>query len=109
MISANANNTMKDIKTIDEFIEHYKSGVRIFTDLEFEHGESFSGLDIAGTVFKNCWFCADFSNSNLTDCKFIDSNIKTSDFSNSKLTRAEIKGCAVEATEYKGAIITEFI
>ena len=51
---------MKDIKTIDEFIEHYKSGVRIFTDLEFEHGESFSGLDIAGTVFKNCWFCADF-------------------------------------------------
>ena len=109
MISANANKTMTDIKTIDEFIERYKSGMRIFTDLEFEHGESFNGLDITGTDFKNCWFCADFSNSNLTDCKFIDSNIKTSDFSNSNLTRAEIKGCAVESTEYKVAVITDFI
>ena len=100
---------MTDIKTIDEFIERHKSGIRIFTGLEFEHGESFSGLDITGTVFKNCWFCADFSNTNLTDCKFIDSNIKTSDFSNANLTRAEIKGCAVESTGYKGAIITDFI
>ena len=100
---------MADIKNISEFIEHYKNGQRVFVDLEFENGESFSGLDISGTTFKNCWFCADFSNANLTDCKFIDSNIKTSDFSNANLTRAEIKGCAVESTEYKGATITDFI
>ncbi|HRE75995.1 MAG TPA: pentapeptide repeat-containing protein [Flavobacteriales bacterium] len=99
---------MTDIKKISEFIEHYKNGQRLFVDLEFENGESFSGLDISGTTFKNCWFCADFSNANLTDCKFIDSNIKTSDFTNANLTRAEIKGCAVESTEYNGATITDF-
>jgi uncharacterized protein YjbI with pentapeptide repeats len=99
---------MTDIKNINEFIDHYKNGQRLFVALEFENGESFSGLDISGTTFKNCWFCADFSHANLTDCKFIDSNIKTSDFSNANLTRAEIKGCAVESTAYKGATITDF-
>ncbi len=98
---------MTNIKTIEEFIDHYKKGQRLFIGLEFENGESFSGLDISGATFKNCWFCADFSKSTLTDCKFIDSNIKTSNFSNSNLTRAEIKGCSVESTEYNGAVITD--
>lgn len=102
------NNTMTDIKNIDNLINLYKNGQRLFADLEFENGESFSGLEISGTTFKNCWFCADFSNANLTDCKFIDSNIKTSDFSNANLTRAEIKGCSVESTEFKGVTITDF-
>ena len=101
--------SMTDIKNISEFIDLYKNGQRLFIGLEFENGEIFSGLDISGAIFMNCWFCADFSNTNLTDCKFIDSNIKTSNFSNANLTRAEIKGCAVERTEYKGAIITDFL
>jgi uncharacterized protein YjbI with pentapeptide repeats len=99
---------MTDIKNISEFIDLYKNGQRLFVDLEFENGESFSGLDISGTTFKKCWFCADFSNANLTDYKFIDSNIKASDFSNANLTRAVIKGCAVQSTESKGANITDF-
>ena len=56
----NANKTMTDIKNIGEFIDLYKNGQRLFVDLEFENGESFSGLNISGTTFKNCWFCADF-------------------------------------------------
>lgn len=107
-VSQNANKTMTDFKDIHEFIDRYKKGQRLFVDLAFENGESFSGLDISGATFKNCWFCADFSNANLTDCKFIDSNIKTSDFSNANLTRAVIKGCTVESTEYKGATNTDF-
>ncbi|HYV92016.1 MAG TPA: pentapeptide repeat-containing protein [Chitinophagales bacterium] len=97
------------IKTIEQFLEYYKAGQRLFTDLEFENGESFSGVDLSGTTFRNCCFCADFTTTNLTDCKFLDCNIKTSDFSHANLTRAQITGCAVESTEYKGAIITDLI
>jgi uncharacterized protein YjbI with pentapeptide repeats len=99
---------MSNINNINEFIEHYNKGLRLFIGLEFENGESFSGLDISGTTFKNCWFCADFSDTNLTDCKFIECNIKTSNFSNANLTRALINRCSYEATEFHGANITDF-
>jgi uncharacterized protein YjbI with pentapeptide repeats len=96
---------MTEIHTIMQFIECYKRGQRLFTDLEFENGESFSRLNIIGTTFKNCWFCADFAFTDLTDCEFINCNLKTSDFSFSNLTRARFVGCAVESTEFKGAVV----
>jgi uncharacterized protein YjbI with pentapeptide repeats len=100
---------MPTSKTMDEFIDHYQKGARIFTNLEFENGESFRGLDIHGTIFKNCWLCVDFSNANLTDCQFIESNIKTSNFSNANLTRAIIKECTIDGTVYNGSTITDLI
>jgi uncharacterized protein YjbI with pentapeptide repeats len=99
---------MSEIERVNQFMDNYNQGQRLFIGLEFENGESFNGLDISGTTFKNCWFCADFSNTNLTDCKFIECNIKTSDFSNANLTRALITRCPSEATEFHGANITDF-
>jgi uncharacterized protein YjbI with pentapeptide repeats len=100
---------MKDIKSVNEFIEAYKSGLRQFTNLEFEHGESFSGMNLSGATFKGCWFCVDFTKSNLTACKFIDCNLKTTDFSHANLTAAQIKDCSIDSTEFKGTIIQDFI
>jgi uncharacterized protein YjbI with pentapeptide repeats len=100
---------MTEIQTIIQFIECYKRGQRLLTNLEFENGVSFSRLNISGTTFKNCWFCADFRYANLTDCKFMDCNLKTSDFSYSNLTRAQITGCSIESTEFKEANITDLI
>jgi len=96
------------IKTVEQLIEAYKSGQRIFIELEFEDNESFHGKNLSGSTFKNCWFIADFTSSNLEDCIFIDSNLKTSDFRNSNLRGATIKNCSVESTSWKGAIVDDF-
>lgn len=37
---------MAEINNRSEFIDHYKKGQRLFVGLEFEHGESFNGLQI---------------------------------------------------------------
>ena len=93
------------IKTVGQLIDAYKSGQRLFVELEFENNESFHGQNLSGSTFKNCWFIVDFTNSNLEDCIFIESNLKTSDFRNSNLKGATIKNCLVESTRWKGAAI----
>jgi uncharacterized protein YjbI with pentapeptide repeats len=100
---------MSNVIDLDDFLRAYQGGQRHFSELELEDGPRFQGLDIRGTTFQGCWLCADFSHTDLTDCKFIDSNIKTCDFSHADLTRAEIRGCSVESTEFDGARITDFV
>lgn len=97
------------IRTPEQFLDCYKNGQRVFTNLEFENGENFSSLDLSGATFRNCWLCVDFTKTNLTACKFIDCNIKTTDFTEANLRGASIINCAVESTVYKGAIIKDFI
>jgi uncharacterized protein YjbI with pentapeptide repeats len=100
---------MSNLLDLDAFLRAYQGGQRHFNDLELEDGPRFQGLDIRGTTFEGCWLCADFSHTDLSDCKFIDCNIKTCDFSHADLTRVEIRGCSVESTEFGGARITGFL
>ena len=96
------------INSVGQLLDAYKSGQRLFVDLEFENNESLHGFNLSGSTFKNCWFIADFTNSNLEGCIFIDSNLKTSDFRNSNLKSATVKNCLVESTVWKEANIENF-
>jgi uncharacterized protein YjbI with pentapeptide repeats len=100
---------MSVIQTIEQFLEAYKNGQRTFTDLEFEHGESFHAQDLSNITFNHCWFYADFTQANLTNTKFLDCNIKCSNFREANLTTATITGCPVDGTAFKNAIIKDFI
>ena len=64
---------------------------------------------LSGITFKNCFISADFRNSDLTNTKFIKSNIKTSDFRNANLTNALMENVSFEATKFKGAKTNGFI
>lgn len=93
------------MRTVQEFITAYENGQRLFSGLEFENGESFSGLDMSGIIFEECWFTVNFSRANLTGIKFLRCNLKTSDFSYANLTNARIIGCALEGVIFTGATI----
>ena len=103
------NFTMSSIKTVEQLIEAYNNGERHFISLEFESSESFDGLDFSGSTFEDCYFCAYFTNTNLTNAKFINSNIKTSDFRRANLTNAYMTGCNMESTRFKDSIRVDFI
>lgn len=91
------------IRSIDKFMDAYQSGQRLFRDLEFENGESFKGLNLSGSTFQNCWFAADFTDTDLRGCKFLNCNLKTSDFTGADLRNALIKECSLESTIFPGA------
>src|SRR5687768_3004314 len=97
------------MKSVEEFLDAYRNGERYFHDLEFDHEESFKAQDLRGSTFKNCWFSADFTYTNLKGCKFFNCNLKTSDFSNANLSRASMKDCTVESTSYIGATVDGFV
>ena len=100
---------MQDINSIQDLLYAYEKGERYFTDLSFENGENFEGLNLSGSTFEKSWFCAYFTNTNLSNCKFMGCNIKTSDFRGANLTNALITDCPVESTRYKGSIRDGFI
>ena len=64
---------------------------------------------LSGLTFNNCFISANFRNSDLTNTKFIKSNIKTSDFRNANLTDALMENVSFEATRFKGAKTNGFI
>ncbi|SHM04092.1 Pentapeptide repeat-containing protein [Chitinophaga jiangningensis] len=90
------------------FFESYNNGQRYFVDLYFEDIEGFTNRDYSGCIFERCFLHIDCSNSNFTNAKFIDSNIKCLDLSNCNLTNALIKNCCVECTIFDHAIIEGF-
>ncbi len=100
---------MQNIKSTQDLLDAYEKGERHFTDLSFENGESFGGFNLSGSTFEKSWFCAYFTNTNLSNCKFIGCNIKTTDFRGANLTNALITECPVESTRYKGSIRDGFI
>jgi uncharacterized protein YjbI with pentapeptide repeats len=94
---------MQNIKSIQHLLDAYEKDERHFMDLSFENGESFEGLNLSGSTFEKSWFSAYFTNTNLSNCKFIGCNIKTSDFRGADLTNASFTECNVESTRYKGS------
>ncbi len=112
--------TLSDLKNIkesnqfeiqlskEEFLEQVKSGKTIFKDAELDNLD-LRNENLSGITFKNCFISTDFRNSDLTNTKFLKSNIKTSDFRNSNLTNALMENVSFEATKFKGAKTKGFI
>jgi uncharacterized protein YjbI with pentapeptide repeats len=97
------------ITSVEQFLEAYRAGQRLFVGLEFEHGENFSRLELRDCTFKNCWFAVKFSDADLENCSFLRSNLKTSDFNRANLKNATIKECSLEATSFYDANIEGLI
>jgi hypothetical protein len=96
--------TTTDIQYI---IEKYKTGHRYFINLDFDKGEKLSGQILTDTTFDNCCFSVDFSQTDFTNAKFINCNLKGCDFSLCNLTKAIFENCSLESVEFKQANIIE--
>ncbi|TXD81880.1 pentapeptide repeat-containing protein [Subsaximicrobium wynnwilliamsii] len=91
-----------------EFLQQIQSGKVVFEEIDLENMD-LRNQKLSGITFKNCFISADFRNSDLTNTKFIKSNIKTSDFRNANLTNALMQNVSFEATRFKGAKTNGFI
>jgi len=94
--------------TKGEFLEQIQSGKVVFEEIDLENMD-LRNQKLSGITFKNCFISADFRNSDLTNTKFIKSNIKTSDFRNANLTNGLMENVSFEATRFKGAKTNGFI
>jgi len=94
--------------TKEEFLKQVKSGKTIFEEINLENID-LKNENLSGITFKNCSISSDFRNSDLTNIKFIRSNIKASDFRNTDLTNALMENVSFESTRFKGAKTKGFI
>jgi hypothetical protein len=94
--------TTTDIQSI---LEKYKSGHRYFLNLDIDNGEKLTGELLAETTFDNCCFSVDFSDTDFTNSKFANCNLKCCDFSNCNLTNTIFENCSLESAEFKYAKI----
>lgn len=90
------------------FINLLKSGKTFFQGMDLENID-LKHENLSGITFINCFISADFRNSNLSNTKFIKSNIKTSDFRNANLTDGLMENVSFESTRFKGAKTDGFI
>ena len=93
---------MENQTSLQEIINLYKEGQRLFRGLDIEG--DLSNQDLNGISFEDCFIAVDFKYSNLSYSKFKNGSIKTSDFRYSDLTKAEFMNLAVESTQYDWAI-----
>ncbi len=91
-----------------EFLELVKSGKTIFEDVDLENMD-LRNKNLSGITFINCFISADFRNSDLSNTKFLKSNIKTCDFRNADLTNGLMKNVSFESTRFKGSKTDGFI
>lgn len=93
---------MEDQVHAQEIISRYQNGERHFENLEIEG--DFSNCTLQGITFENCFIVADFRYCDLTNAKFLYSNIKTCDFRYAKLTDSVFEELAVESTQFYESI-----
>jgi uncharacterized protein YjbI with pentapeptide repeats len=101
-VSQNFIPTKIDMQNI---IEKYKTGHRYFTNLDFDRSSKLSGLMLAESIFDNCCFSSDFSQTDFTNSKFFNCNLKGSNFSESILKNTIFENCEVENANFRNAKI----
>jgi uncharacterized protein YjbI with pentapeptide repeats len=97
---------MSDIKpkSANDVLNLYDQGIRTFLELDIPDGEDFSGVNLEGATFDQCWLSiANFQKARLKDAAFLNCNVKCSDFGDADLRNAKFYGSAVEAINLKGA------
>ena len=99
------SNFMTTTTEIQNIIEKYEAGHRYFLDLNFDKGEKLTGQLLTDTTFDNCYFSVDFTETDFSNSKFANCNLKCSDFSNCDLTNTIFENCSLESAEFKDAKI----
>jgi uncharacterized protein YjbI with pentapeptide repeats len=100
---------MSEITLRRQLLEAYRNAQRYFENVELDLKEDLNDVVLSGAVFKLCCFNVSFLRADLSDCQFIDCDLKTADFRHSNLTNASIVGCTVESTCFRNAILTGFV
>jgi uncharacterized protein YjbI with pentapeptide repeats len=100
---------MSEITTKEQLLKAYENGQRYFEDVELDTSEDLSDVVLSGAVFKFCWLNVNFVRADLSDCQFVDCNLKTADFRYSNLTNASITGCTVESTSFSDSLVRGFV
>src|SRR5688572_24035874 len=90
------HNFMDNAYDIHNIIDKYKAGHRYFINLDFDKGQKLVGFTLADTIFDNCCFSVDFSNTDFSNSKFFNCNLKCSDFTNCNLTNSTFDKCLLE-------------
>jgi hypothetical protein len=96
---------MDNTSNIHNIIDKYKAGQRYFINLDFDKGEKLVGFTLTNIIFDNCCFSVDFSNTDFSNSKFINCNLKGCDFINCNLTNSTFDKCSLEGASFKAAII----
>jgi uncharacterized protein YjbI with pentapeptide repeats len=60
--------------------EKYKTGHRYFINLDFNSSDNLTELILVDTIFDNCCFSVDFSQTDFTNSRFTNCNLKGSNF-----------------------------
>jgi uncharacterized protein YjbI with pentapeptide repeats len=94
--------------TVAEFFDAFEKGQRHFIGLDFEYEDGFSSKDFSNVTFEKCFLYVDFRNSNLSNSKFIECNIKEIDLRGADLTNSLMTKCLVESAMFKGARVMNF-
>jgi uncharacterized protein YjbI with pentapeptide repeats len=100
---------MSEITLKKQLLEAYGNGQRYFEDIDLDLAEDLEDVVLSGAVFKLCSFNVGFLRADLSNCQFIDCNLKTADFRHANLTNASMIGCAVESTRFADATVTGFV
>lgn len=99
---------MTDLTSEEAIVKAYKSGVRVFRNIEIEKG-SFFGENLEGIIIENSRIYADFRNANLKNAIFKNSYLKMSDFRYTNLTNAQFEGVNLEFVQFEHAIVDQII
>ncbi|RZJ60258.1 MAG: hypothetical protein EOO58_03155 [Hymenobacter sp.] len=71
---------MSEITSKGQLLEAYRSAQRYFEYVELDLAEELNDAVLSGAVFKLCCFNTSFLRADLSDCQFIDCDLKTADF-----------------------------
>ncbi|MFK7948831.1 MAG: pentapeptide repeat-containing protein [Saprospiraceae bacterium] len=96
-----------DLTPSETIVKAYKSGVRVFRNIEIQNG-SFFGENLEGIIIENSRIYADFRNANLKNAIIKNSYLKMSDFRYTNLTNAHFENVNIELTQFKNTLINNF-
>lgn len=96
---------MTTVTDIMNIIEKHKAGLRYFINLDFGKGEKLTRQFLSDTTFENCCFSVDFSETDFSNSRFANCNLKCCDFTDCNLTNVIFENCSLEGAEFKNAKI----
>ncbi|MFZ7115131.1 MAG: pentapeptide repeat-containing protein [Bacteroidota bacterium] len=88
---------------MQDIIENYKVGHRYFLNIHLNGEEKLVGQILVDVIFDNCSFSIDFSQTDFTNSKFSNCDLKSCDFTKCNLTNTVFENCYLENAEFKKA------
>lgn len=95
------------IWTPKEIRERYSQGERDFRGVEIADpdppGSSFRNAVLEGADFTGAFIVADFSDSNLRRCRFVQANVKTCSFNGTDLFESDFSSASIDGATFVNA------